>query len=68
MERKCKLGNGYTDVVAIDLKSPNESNLITPEQDAYLERLRLCNVTTLVTNDYDEVVIFLHEHYTQIQQ
>jgi prophage antirepressor-like protein len=68
MELKCKLGNGFTDVVAIELKNPNGSNWTSPEQDAYLERLRLCNVTTLVTNDYDEVVIFLHEHYKKIQQ
>ena len=68
MELKCKLGNGYTDVVAIELKNPNGSNWTTPEQDAYLERLRLCNVTTLVTNDYDDVVIFLHEHYQKIKQ
>ena len=68
IELKCKLGNGYTDVVAIELKNPNGSNWTTPEQDAYLERLRLCNVTTLVTNDYDDVVIFLHEHYQKITQ
>jgi prophage antirepressor-like protein len=68
LELKCKLGNGYTDVVAIELKNPNGSNRTTPEQDAYLERLRACNVTTLVTNDYDEVVIFLHEHYKKIQR
>ena len=68
IELKCKLGNGYTDVVAMELKNPNGSNCTSPEQDAYLERLRLCNVTTLVTNDYDEVVIFLHEHYKKIQQ
>ncbi len=67
LELKCKLGNGYTDVVAIELKNPNGSIWTTPEQDAYLERLRSCNVTTLVTNDYDEVVIFLHEHYKKIQ-
>ena len=57
MELKCKLGNGYTDVVAIELKNPNGSNSTSPEQDAYLERLRACNATTLVTNDYAEVVI-----------
>ena len=68
MKLKCKLGNGYTDVVAIELKNPNGSNWTSSEQDAYLERLRSCNATTLVTNDYDEVAIFLHEHYKRIQQ
>jgi hypothetical protein len=40
LELKCKLGNGFTDVVAIELKNPNGSNKTSPEQDAYLERLR----------------------------
>jgi hypothetical protein len=68
MELKCKLGNGYTDVVAIELKNPNGTNSTSPEQDAYLEKLRACNATTLVSNDYAEVVIFLHEHYKKIEQ
>ena len=37
---KCKLGSGFTDVVAIELKSPTGSNKTSPEQDAYLKRLR----------------------------
>ncbi len=52
----------------MELKNPNGSNCASPEPDTYLERLRLCNVTTFVTNDYDEVVIVLHEHYKKIQQ
>ena len=57
LELKCKLGNGFTDVVAIELKNPNGSNKTSPEQDAYLERLRGCNVATLVSSSYDEVII-----------
>ncbi len=68
IELKCKLGDGYTDDVAIELKNPNGTNCTTPEQDAYLERLRLCNITTVVSSDYDEVIIFFHEHYKKIQQ
>ncbi|MFM7979083.1 MAG: hypothetical protein ACKPKO_07170, partial [Candidatus Fonsibacter sp.] len=40
LELKCKLGNGFTDLVAIELKNPDVSNKTSPEQDAYLERLR----------------------------
>ena len=68
LELKCKLGSGFTDVVAIELKNPNGSNKTSPEQDAYLERLRGCNVATLVSSSYDEIVIFLHEHYKSVKE
>ena len=68
LELKCKLGSGFTDVVAIELKNPNGSNKTSPEQDAYLERLRGCNVATLVSNNYEDVVIFLHEHYKGVKE
>ena len=68
LELKCKLGSGFTDVVAIELKNPNGSNKTSPEQDAYLERLRGCNVATLVSNNYEEVIIFLHEHYKSVKE
>jgi len=68
LELKCKLGNGFTDVVAIELKNPDGSNKTSPEQDAYLERLRECNVATLVSNSYEEVIIFLHEHYKDVKE
>ena len=68
LELKCKLGSGFTDMVAIELKSPDGSNKTSPEQDAYLERLRGCNVATLVSNNYEEVVIFLHEHYKDVRE
>ena len=63
-----QLGSGFTDVVAIELKNPNGSNKTRPEQDAYLERLRGCNVATLVSNNYEKVVIFLHEHYKDVKE
>ncbi|MFM7990438.1 MAG: hypothetical protein ACKPKO_65085, partial [Candidatus Fonsibacter sp.] len=40
----------------------------TTKQDAYLERLRGCNVATLVSSNYDEIVIFLHEHYKDVNE
>ena len=61
-------GSGSTDVVAIVLNNPDGSNKTSPEQDAYLERLRGCNVATLVSNNYEEVVIFLHEHYKSVKE
>ena len=52
-----------SDVVAIELKHGSKKK--TPEQEAYLVRLRGCNVATLVSNDYDEFIIFLHEQGIQ---
>jgi len=54
--------------VAIELKNPNGPNKTSPEQDAYLERLRGCNVATLVSSSYEEVIICLHEHYKDVQE
>ncbi len=65
MELKRKLGDGYTEVVAIELKNPNGCNWTSPEQDVMY--VRSCNVATLVTSDYDEIVIVLHEHYKNTQ-
>ncbi|MFM7984188.1 MAG: hypothetical protein ACKPKO_33185, partial [Candidatus Fonsibacter sp.] len=58
----------FTDAVAIELKSPDGSNKTSPEQDAHLERLRGCNVATLVSNNYEEVIIFQHEHYKDVKE
>ncbi|MFM7990225.1 MAG: hypothetical protein ACKPKO_64010, partial [Candidatus Fonsibacter sp.] len=68
LELKCKLGNGFTEEVAIELKNPDGSNKTSPEQDAYLERLRGCNVATLVSNNYEEVIVFLREHYKDVKE
>ena len=40
LELKCKLGSGFTDVVAIEFKNPTGDNKTSPEQDADLERPR----------------------------
>ncbi|MFM7982497.1 MAG: hypothetical protein ACKPKO_24565 [Candidatus Fonsibacter sp.] len=65
---KCKLGSGFTDVVAIELDTPSGPNNVGPEHHAYLERLRGCNVATVVGNKYDDVVIFLHVHYKGVKE
>ncbi|MFM7989749.1 MAG: hypothetical protein ACKPKO_61595, partial [Candidatus Fonsibacter sp.] len=44
------------------------SDKTTPEQDACRERLRGCNVATLVSNNYEEVVIFLHENDAYVKE
>ena len=40
----------------------------TPEQYAYLERLRGRNFAALVSNDYNKVIIFLHEQYKGVKE
>ncbi|MFM7990224.1 MAG: hypothetical protein ACKPKO_64005, partial [Candidatus Fonsibacter sp.] len=39
---------------------PHGSNTTSPWPAAYLARLRGCNVATLVSKSYEEVIIFLH--------
>ncbi|MFM7986245.1 MAG: hypothetical protein ACKPKO_43725, partial [Candidatus Fonsibacter sp.] len=62
------LTNKLDEAVAIELKNPDGSNKTSPKQDAYLERLRGCNVATLVSSNYDEIIIFLHEHYKDVNE
>ena len=54
--------------MAIERKNANGSNKTSPEQDAYLEQLKGCNVATLASNDYDEVIIFLHNQRKDVKK
>jgi prophage antirepressor-like protein len=63
-----KLKNGFTDVVAIELKNPNGYNITSVKQDEFIKRLHICNVETLVSNNYDDIIIWLHDHYKAVGQ
>jgi len=63
-----KLNNSFTDVVAIEFKNPNGSNITTVKQDEFIKRLHVCNVETLVSNNYDDIIIWLHDHYREVGQ
>jgi prophage antirepressor-like protein len=65
LELKCKVGDSV-DVVAIELKFG--SNVLSIEQEDYLDKLNKINVTTFVAYKYEDIVIFLHEHYKRINE
>jgi len=61
------LPNGFQDVLAIELKNPNKKGKLSSKQVEYIDNLQLnCNVQTIVSCDYDEVVIQMHEHYKEV--
>jgi hypothetical protein len=65
LELKCKVG-GSVDVVAIEFKFG--SNLLSIEQEDYLDKLNKLNVTTFVAYKYEDTAVFLHEHYKRINE
>ncbi|MFM7859415.1 MAG: hypothetical protein ACKO96_47700, partial [Flammeovirgaceae bacterium] len=62
---KCEFGE-YTDVVATELKNPDKSNELSDEQKTYLEKLEKINVNTFVSDDYDDIVDLLRDHYQEL--
>ena len=65
MELKCKVG-GSVDVVAIELKFV--SNVLSIEQEDYLDKLNIIHITTFVAYKYEDIVLFLNEHYKRINE
>jgi prophage antirepressor-like protein len=63
-----KLSNDFIDVIAIELKNHNGSNSLSEKQVRFIQRLEKCKVETLVSNDYDNVIVWLHDHYREIGQ
>ena len=60
--------NGYTDVVAVELKNPNGQGCLSEEQSAYIDKLEKINVKTLISDNYDQIVKELTEHYNAIKR
>ncbi len=58
----------YTDVICIELKCPEKKIILPKEQLQFHQPLETINVDTLVSNNYDEVIIFLHEHYKTLAE
>ncbi len=57
-----KLNNGFTDVVAIEVKNPYGCNITSVKQNEFIKRLNVRNVYTWVLNNYDDIIIWLHDH------
>ena len=67
LELKCKSGD-HTDVVAIELKNPNGTNQLSIQQEEYIELLQDINVSTLVSNNYMDIIDWVDNHYKQIRR
>jgi prophage antirepressor-like protein len=52
---------------ALELKSPTGWGVLSPDQQKYLERLREAGYLTLVSNEYDEIVIKVGEYFRDIR-
>ena len=55
------------DGFAIELKNPNGNWKLSDKQEDYLENLALIKFKTLVSDDYDEIVVELTKYYEQIK-
>ena len=53
-------------MVAIELNFG--SNVLSIEQEDYLDKLNKINITTFVAYRYEDIDIFLHEHYKRIHE
>ena len=61
------LPNGFQDVLAIELKNPNEKGKLSLNQKEYIDELELnCKVRTIVGCDYDNIIIRVHDHYKEV--
>ena len=52
---------------ALELKSPTGWGVLSPDQQKYLERLREAGYLTLVSNEYDEIVVKIGEYFRDIR-
>jgi prophage antirepressor-like protein len=53
--------------MAIELKSPVGWGTVSPEQKKFLERLRRAGFKTLVSCDYDELVVAIQEYFRDVR-
>jgi len=61
------LPNGFQDVLAIELKNPNGKGKLSNKQVEYIDSLELnCRVPTIVSCDYDDVILRTHDHYKEV--
>ena len=52
---------------ALELKSPTGWGVLSPDQQKYLQGLREAGYLTLVSNDYDEIVVKIGEYFRDIR-
>ena len=53
--------------MAIELKSPTGWGVVSPDQQKFLERLQKAGYKTLISCDYDEVIVQIGEYFREVQ-
>jgi prophage antirepressor-like protein len=53
--------------MAIELKSPVGWGVLSPDQQKFLERLRRAGFKTMVSCDYDEVIVAIQEYFRDVR-
>ncbi len=52
--------------MAVELKSPTGLGVVSSDQMKFLERLEEAGYKTLLSNDYDEVIVQIHEYFRNV--
>ena len=52
---------------ALELKSPTGWGVLSPDQQKYLQGLKEAGYLTLVSNDYDEVIVQIQEYFREVR-
>ena len=53
--------------LAIELKSPAGWGVLSPDQKSFLERLQKAGYLTLVSNDYDEIIVQIQDFFKDVR-
>jgi prophage antirepressor-like protein len=53
--------------LALELKSPIGWGVVSPDQQKFLERLQKAGYKTLVSNDYDEILVLIQEYFKDVR-
>ena len=53
--------------MAIELKSPTGWGVVSPDQKKFLERLEGAGYKTLISNDYDDVIMQIVEYFREVR-
>ncbi len=52
--------------MAVELKSPTGLGVVSSDQMKFLERLEEAGYKTLLSNDYDEIIVQIHEYFRNV--
>ena len=53
--------------MALELKSPTGWGVLSTDQKQFLERLEGAGYKTLVSNDYDQIIVEIREYFREVR-